>query len=38
MSDEGFLYDLLENPDNDAVRLIYADWLISSNPRQWGVA
>src|SRR5258708_552244 len=27
MSDKGFLEAILENPDDEAVRLIYADWL-----------
>lgn len=25
--DEAFLRDVIEHPDDDAVRLIYADWL-----------
>jgi uncharacterized protein (TIGR02996 family) len=27
MSHEGFLHDILENPEDDAPRLVYADWL-----------
>src|SRR5262249_8956067 len=27
MLDEAFLHDILEHPDDDTVRLIYADWL-----------
>src|ERR1044071_4841866 len=25
--DKGFLQDIIDHPDDDAVRLIYADWL-----------
>jgi uncharacterized protein (TIGR02996 family) len=34
MLEEVFLRDILENPDDDAVRLIYADWLMErGDPR-----